>query len=1238
MSATIKSLNPLDFPLSGSHLIEASAGTGKTFTIAALYLRLILGHGDSLAFKAGQALTPPEILVVTFTDAATQELRDRIRARLTEAAAYFQTDPEAITPPGPGGELLYDLRATYAPSQWSDCAHQLQLASEWMDEAAVSTIHGWCNRMLREHAFDSQSLFTQNLETDTSELFAEIVRDYWRNHFYALETADLIQVREYWKHPGDLATAVKALVEHVDLLKPPSSPVAHLQAVRDAKQARLKHLKAPWPEWSREIKALLDGAVANNQVDRKRIQARWYDPWLATIEAWSRSDSLESFDIGSGWSRLTPSGIKEVSNPGCELSHPGFDAISTLQQALCELPKPKQGLLSHAARWINQAFDSAQRKTSQMGFNDLLTHLDSALNGEHGDRLAQVIRQQFPVALIDEFQDTDPVQYRIFDRIYRVGDNRPDSALILIGDPKQAIYAFRGADIYTYLKARSAVQDRLYTLATNFRSTQAMVEAVNHCFNFNEQRLDTTGAFMFRQHDQNPLPFQTVLAQGRKDQFVSGDEVPPALILATLNSDEIISKTDYLQHLSEICATQIVSWLNGGQRQHTGFLSQDGSKTPLKPGDIAILVNNANEARHIRQALSRRSVRSVYLSDKESIYSSRSANEIYRWLSACAEPDNDLLLRAALSTVSLGLSFAELDALNHDEEIWENRVLQFKAYREIWHRQGVLPMLRTLLFDFGCIERLLQMPIDAAGLSGERILTDLLHLAELLQQASYSLEGEHALIRFLAEQQASPLMTHETQKIRLESDADLVKVVTIFKSKGLEYPVVCLPFLCATRRVNPSDLPLKWHDAKGNLTLSLESSETALVDADRERFSEDIRKVYVALTRARYLTWVGLAALKDTNWSAIAYLMGLEEVSAEHWPTAVKNFAGTQPSIAVISDLSVNHETFQPVALQNANSKARIPVRAAREAWWISSYSALKTENKAFDALPTTPIHHDTPQAENLHEAQQQLLPPGPVEAGAKEPVHRFPRGAEAGTLLHELMEYAANQGFQSTLDNPVLLRQNIERRCQNRQWQAWTDYLLQWIIAMIQTPFPLERPPATTLNWPESISLRTLERYKVEMEFWFETHHVDLERLDAVVTQYTLAQRPRPQLKRDVLHGMLKGFMDLVFEYQGRYYVADYKSNWLGPHNASYNHDNMEEAIRNHRYDLQYVIYLFALHRLLKSRLADYDYDQHIGGAMYLFMRGIGATSAGVHFERPCKRLMDELEAIFTGNQERSL
>ena len=1214
ISSTPADLAPLRFPLSGSRLIEASAGTGKTFTIAALYVRLVLGHGaDGVAF--GRPLTPPEILVVTFTDAATKELRDRIRARLAEAAGYFLADPAAVTSDiEPGKDLLHDLRADYPPEAWPGCARKLQLAAEWMDEAAVSTIHGWCNRMLREHAFDSDSLFTQTLETNQDELLAEVVRDYWRSFMYPLEVEAARAVNGWWVSPEALQGEVKQLLLHADLMGEALPPAASVAAAEAERQRQLALLKAPWSDWVEELRAVLDAARDAKHINGTKLKKNNYDTWLDALAAWRDDPAQLSPVLNTGWTRLTPDGMAEVwkTDKAPVPDHPALAAIAGLQAQLAALPDARDDVLRHAAGWVAQRFAAEQARHAKMGFNDLLTRLDAALAGSNGQRLAQVIREQFPVALIDEFQDTDAVQYRIFDAVYRVAANDESTALILIGDPKQAIYAFRGADIYTYLAARAATAGRHYTLRRNFRSTHAMVAATNRCFALAEERDDGAGAFLFRSDTGNPVPFLPAEANGRDDVLQAEGAELPALNLWRLPpkaDGKALSKTDYVSAMAEVCASEMVRLLNLGQQGQAGFFGKDEGRG-LRPADMAVLVSSGSEATAIRDALAARGVRSVYLSEKESVFRRPEAVELQLWLSACAEPDDGRLLRAALATPTLGLDWAELDGLNRDETAWDERIDQFRAYRECWRRQGVLPMLRRLLNDFRVPARLL-----AGGGAGERSLTDLLHLAELLQQASLLLDGEHALIRHLAEQRREDKVGGDTRQVRLESDADLVKVVTIHKSKGLEYPLVFLPFACSFRATKSTDLPLKWHDADGQLQLALQGDDPAqLALADRERLGEDLRKLYVALTRARYATWVGTAALDGLERSALGYLLGgnLDEGLAG---------LGAADGIALLDAPEASDARYQAHDTALVEGAARQPLRAVRERWWIASYSALHS---------SAGQGPDTPAEDVFHEAATARAD-APVPAAGKTAgggLHDFPRGAAVGTFLHDLFEWAAKQGFARVAAAPALLRDAIARRCVARGWERWIDPLTDWMRAYLQLPLVDGDGAAPPLT------LAGLVNCVAEMEFWVAVHDVDLSALDALVRSHTLGSAARPVLDKGQLNGMLKGFIDLLVEHDGRYYVVDYKSNRLGDDDAAYTPEAMRDAVLAERYELQYVLYLLALHRLLKLRLPDYDYDRHVGGALYLFLRGSRAASRGIHAERPPRELIETLDALFAGTR----
>jgi len=1447
-------VDPLHFPLWGSRLIEASAGTGKTYTIAALYLRLVLGHGErgtasldaayppdvDMGFLEGaklpeavtafrEALTPPKILVVTFTEAATLELRDRIRARLAEAAAFFRASAEAVEAgagldvmvPGSvpdqdlvGGQLAPDiasagddlavlpkadpflqgLRDAYPASQWSERAHTLQLAAEWMDESAISTIHGWCNRMLREHAFDSRGLFNQTLSTDTSELLAEACRDYWRNFCQGLPLEAARVLQGWWDDPDALQKEVQSLLSDLDALsgegRSPAEAIGEAQAQR---VQQLQALKAPWREgWIDELGAMLDAGREKPAASRKgkgcaapvsdapngrafptgwlngsKLRTNSQIQWLQLLRDWA--DDVERDNLGltdAALKRLTPDGLRDAFGKDVDaqdpalvamLEHPALAAIAALPGKLAALPDGRQAMLLHAARWIEARYRRARDQRSEMSFDDLLRQLAQALASEGGERLAERIRTQFPVAMIDEFQDTDPVQYSIFDRVYRVEKNCPEQALILIGDPKQAIYAFRGADIHTYLRAREATRGRHYTLDTNFRSSKAMVGAVNHVFEVAEQR--PGGAFRFGAVSDDgdgagaavSLPFLAVKAQGRKeiwqDTTYPGGAAP-ALVAWTMPEDAgnrlnaktgHVSKGAYTAHYAEVTAREIARLLQAGAEGQAGFArpvrpdeqhvhaDQGDSRrvSGVRPADIAVLVNSGREADAVRKALRTQGIRSVYLSEDESVYASPVVPALLRWLQAAAEPASGRLLRAALGTALCGLDALQLERLVHDELHWEERVAQFQRYREIWRSQGVLPMVRHMLQDFGVVPRLL-----AQG--GERQLTDLLHLSELLQQASTRLEGEHALVRYLQEQRDAPEGEREARRQRLESDDARVRVVTVHKSKGLEYPLVFLPFFCAVRPVEARDALLRWHDADGQLRLvpGRSADDEIVAAADAERLGEDLRKLYVALTRARHATWVGLGALENLHRSAAGHLLGLGDESGDgHRLFAALQEQvdqwreGVAPCVVAVEEASLpadgqDEGGMTQAAVWSPSERAsgrgavawKTPPMLPGQSWprwWIASYSALEVEDVATTLSPS-----DSPSERGAHEAvaahgdaervkpaagdgweagrnvaesdapygdsaltdtwaeqraadavwQRHLVQAAEASAlavvdseqgagGLGSSVHDFARGPQAGTFLHGLLEWAGRQGFAALAKDPARLAEQVRWRLQRMpDWQPWQSLLTDWLVRLLTQSLPLDavgrgRAPDSTSDAPvdaghapsdggSCFTLAGLRQYQVEMSFMLAVQDIDLPALDAWVRQHTFSGAARPPLLPGQLNGMLKGFIDLVFEHEGRFHVLDYKSNWLGASDEAYRGETMQAAVLAHRYELQYLFYLLALHRLLKVRLPDYDYDRHVGGALYLFLRGSGAPSRGVFAARPPRAVIEALDAAFAGQR----
>ena len=1219
------------FPLWGSRLIEASAGTGKTWTIAALYLRLVLGHSkaatDTDAGSAfGRPLAPSEILVMTFTRAATRELSDRIRKRLLEAARCFRGEQEVDA----RDRFLVQLMQDYPPGQARNhAAWRLAMAAEGMDEASVHTIDAWCQRMLREHAFDSGSLFDEELVADEVGLLTEAVQDYWRSECYPLSADLLQQVLGIWKD--------------IDALRHDVTQLIHLR-IQEQSPERLpsQSLQDLIPDWTGKLPSLDERSQRVAEMKQWLLEelntrrAHWngtklkqdtVQKWFGQLTQWAgQKTPLCLPDLGTGLSRLTPGGLRDARTKAApaELEIPPafkwFEGVAAHYQS-----HPLGPLLRrHAAGHVARRLDRLKRQSRSFGFADMLDRLGSALHGPHGARLRERIRTQYPVALIDEFQDTSPLQYDIFDRIYRTQENARESALLLIGDPKQSIYGFHGADIYSYLRARQATEGRHYVLGTNYRSTTALVKAVNHCFLQAEQR--PQAAFRFASAQGNPLPFVEVDAQGRGERLVGPQGDLPALTL--VHDLELQNADSAKARFAERCAEQIARWLD---EPATGFESDEDGFKRLRPSDIAVLVRTGKEASAVRLALQRRGIASVYLSDKESVFQSDEARDLVHWLRGVAMPQDAALVRAALATGSLGLSLDELGQVASDDESFDRLSARLLDLHQVWQQQGVLAMLRQTLHQFRLASRWLDQ-----DLGGERHLTNFLHLAELLQNASRQLDGEQALIRWLQQQIEDEASDSEDRIIRLESDADLVKVITIHKSKGLEFPLVCLPFPTSFRAVSSrSAKALSLPDAQDKREVILDPDEMDMERAEQERLREDLRLLYVALTRPRHVLWIGFAALKVGNGkdcqshrSAIGYLFGGDQALApQQWHEQLEQVAQGCPEIALQAATEATACT-RLVAGRTGNDLVDAPRfdTPVERDWAIASYSRLTSSIKSSGPAQSSlrkprPADDEATFAAGEEERMALLATEAPLQRAASPIQHAFKRGPFAGNFLHEQLEWLARHGFE--LDREALQGELLERLKQSDYGERAAE-VLDWLTQVTTTPLP----------GPDA-ALAQLHNARAEMEFWLPLERIRLDALDQACREHLLPGFERPALQSSAVHGMLMGFADLVFEHEGRYWVLDYKSNHLGQDDEAYGGEAIPQAMARHRYDVQAAIYLVALHRLLASRLGEgYDPQQHLGGAVFLFLRGIQHPGRGACVLQPGAGFYRQLDAMLD-NQE---
>ena len=1197
----MKQLEVLKLPLQGRQIIEASAGTGKTWTLAALYVRLVIGHGRHQA----QPLKPSQILVMTFTDAATAELRERIRNRLQETALYLDALFAQRQPTG--DEFLKDLGPLLSPNEQQKAASLLHAAAQNMDDAAIFTIHGWSRRMLGSFALQSRDVFDQTHLDNPNALLHDLVNDYWRRCYYPLTKAGQTVLHSVWQgNPQKLLVDIQTLWQTQDRkplgesLSPPKDAPTVITAYLQWR-AHCETLEEQIRQhWQPSVAQNLLAAQANGGIRGKGITTPNFVKWVEALQAWAENaqdikpDTLQRFGLGA----LIQKGWNEAQD------FPVFAHIDELLAYRQKEPSCKDLLVAHAAHEVRQAYREAKLQQSAFDFQDLLQRLHSALRADQGE-MASAIRKQYPVAMVDEFQDTDPWQYESLKRIYN--SEAVDSQLnlwVMIGDPKQAIYSFRGADLNTYIQARKEAQaidtHAVHSLYSNFRSAPGLVNALNHVF-AQVPQLFAAGTekidYVPVVSKSSEIPLTDAQGQTLKPLQVLYLPVPDGSEQAYLTSPV------HLQHMAEGFACTMVDVL----QQHPD----------ITPGNMAVLVRSHVHAKAMQTALRKRQLPSVFLSDHTNVYQSEEALDLWRVLRAIATPRQSSWMRSALASRLWGLSLAQLPLYLHDEAHADTLTESCQQWLQQWEQQGVLPMLYNWMHEQQIAARLLALP------AGERRLTNLLHLGELLQEASQHLQGPQALLQHLGDNLQDHRDHPEAQKMRLETDSQCVQIITFHKSKGLEYPLVFVPFLGSFSAIE-----------KGSARHDDEDEETN--DFSASTVEEDTRLLYVALTRAQRGLWLGLAPTRDAvlldkdknkppKLSAVSRL--LKRQTRDDLIPCLQAAWGGCEDIAIQALPTPDLLGYQVQYALSPSQTARTPQRAAHKLWWTASFSSLTR------GLEAGTLREEA-YTDGLNDAAVEIPLASPSSSiQSTGPWQQFPAGARYGTLLHDLLQYQAEQAWPlahtHSKGQDMVWQQLLQRKADWLQLPSDAQALLHpWLQTILSKPLPLQAAdaPSHPLGTPLVLQALTADSVWAEMEFSLPVGQLSSQALDAHIQRHVLPGLERPALQNKVLQGMLSGFMDLVLQHDGRYWVLDYKSNLLKDYQAN----DLNAAILSKRYEVQYVLYTLALHRLLKSRLPDYNYEQHMGGSVYVFLRGIDTPGAGVHAMRPAWALIDLLDQSF--------
>lgn len=1150
----------------GINLIEASAGTGKTYTIAMLVLR----------FVVERQLDIKQLLVVTFTKAASEELKERIRGRLAEARQVLLNNPSKADPVIRG--WLAGLKLD------SDSIRQcLDLALLDVDQAAIFTIHGFCQRVLAEHALESGQLFDCELSGDIADLKLHCADDFWRRQIYSRPAWQVALLTRSYPTPDALLASINGVALQQNTY-PGDDDV-------DAGLARLPGLIAAAESSLPAVLLTLETAFADGLFTASFV--RDFPALADALRTWLADQTADVPEMGwlsqagllAGLNGVKFKTSKTKPLPSAEQKQIYLDSLAIdcapFEVLVAELNQLQVTFRSALLSSLRTELDQRLQQNNVLSFDDLITRLAAALRGANGPLLISELRQRFRAALIDEFQDTDVNQWRIFSGIFADASQY----LYLIGDPKQAIYKFRGADIFSYFAAQSQAQ-RHYTLLHNWRSHPQLVAGVNRLF----QRAQP---FLFDRLDFTPVQAGRGIADGR-----IGDAAP--LVLWQLdknpgNQEYWTARRGSSQEVGDRIRGAVVSEIV--QLLGNGKITEKGqAERTLQPRDMAILVRSNSAAAGYQQALLQAGIPAV-LNSKQSVFASPQAFELYCVLQTVAQPGQIGALKQALTVNWFALDGRQLYQLGQDEAALDGWLNRFQDYLQCWQRQGLLAMMQQLL-------RRERVEVHLSGLpQAERALTNIHHLIERVQQAAID---EHLAINKTLDWlrraiQQSARDSGDEQQLRLESDDDAVKIVTLHSAKGLEYPLVFCPDLWRrSDRLKNEQHMVQCHEA-GEMIADLGSEKFSerREQALYEELAEDLRLFYVAVTRAKYrcyLNWADVRTKDRANDSAFAYLFDFAEDDFSVQQRKLQALAIKAPESFEYRLLSANTQAggrYQATA--DARPLACRPRRRGlHSVWQMSSYTALAA--LSLEDAPELP-------ADKAVEAVDLVV----VDDG-------LPRGAHTGNVIHSLLETVDFKMLAAGID----ISRQRDQACLRYGLALEQPQLLNRLLRdTVSTPLAAD-PDFCLKNLPATGIVK-------EMPFYLAmSDEADTRQINRI-----LAACPAYQpLTAKQMSGYLTGFIDLVCEYRGKFYVMDYKTNAL----TDYNYPSLLQAMREHNYGLQYWLYSVVLDAYLRQRLPGYCYAEHFGGVKYLFVRGMrgGVTASGVFADLPDEASLRELAAVF--------
>nr|MBA2409706.1 UvrD-helicase domain-containing protein [Gammaproteobacteria bacterium] len=1093
-------------------------------------------------------------------------------------------------------------------------ARRLMAAASGMDEAPITTIHGFALRATQESAFESVLPFDRGEQIDDAAGRVEPATDYWRRQVIGQRPEVAQPFCDLWPSPDDLEKEIRDYLirAHTRIAGP-----EHDEIVK-----RAVALRKLWKKGKTRLKADLKTFVEAGRLNKKELKVALekhnsdIDAFLSEIDA-ALSVSSTAVPALPAWAvHLADSRQFSARGNAAKQAAATFVATELVRKLVAFQPLYKLDAVRQAKHQISSIAARRKQERRQFSFDDMIGALHEAItHPESGQALADALHKAWPWALVDEFQDTDPLQYEILRRIYA---KRTHGGLMLIGDPKQAIYGFRSGDIFAYLQAVDDVADR-YGLTTNFRSTRGLLNAFAAIFKAPGKEAFLVADIEF--HDVLPGPHAD-----DRTLTIEGAPVPPFTLWPFADAKNS-AKSKIHPAIVNATVSRITRLLSDNA-QAKFVTATDGTETSrtVQPRDIAVLVNTNREAAWMQRELSANGIASVCL-HQQCVFEAdetQEANDLRKLLRAAASPTDEGLVRTALCTPLLGFHLRDMVRLAGEHTEWQTTLDRFQSAHARWQSTGVLSMLYSFLQS--AAPRLLACD------NGDRRMSNYMQLAELLATAESETFGMTGLIGWLRDTIAEASAAGEQAQLRLESDEALVRIVTVHRAKGLQYPIVFLPFAPWLGAGGKPDQPAFYFHEKGQAYLCpVLLDEAHKRQSVREARAEGLRLLYVALTRAEQAVFMPWGLANSAQNGALAGLLVrdlLGNMETWYWSGNCNPLdeAAIRKAIATLTSscnsievelLPVKDESaaFSP-PLQALPGRARTDLPQRRPPWGTYSFSRLVRYSGA--ALASRGASDEAASE---------------VEQIADGPAQFNMQGAAFGNALHDVLEKAELANWPGPTQTPAVEHGRLILHCLRRH-----GFVVDETDSDDGAIANCARLVSNTLHTPlpgiGTLAVVPAAQRVAEMEFMMRLGGMSPDAVIRLLDWHGYGSPLSLTERSEALTGLMHGFIDLVVESGGRYYVIDYKTNNLGLGAEAYAIDNLRNAMRLRHYDLQYLIYVVSLHRYLGIRIPGYTPETHLGGVRYLFMRGMSpdAGARGIFSDRPDPEFIRLLDAAFDG------